>query len=236
MKPIYLIILLVFCFPFQLVSQFEINTADELKDYIGGEWQLRTITSGWTGEIVFPQESHDYRLSFTPIDNIDSTVMCTCVENDTVVSQSIVTISFDENHDWRLGNLIFPSILPHDIYYINREVVSIDSFLIRDFFIDGQSFLFSKEIVSGISELPTKSSDLKVFPNPTNEYVQIGGIEVSSIMQIEIYSDNGQLQEKLIDIKTSKVQLPDFTSLFIMKFLMNDGSQIIKKISKVSNN
>ena len=46
MKPIYLLFLLIFCFPFQSESQIVISTVEELKGYLEGEWQLRKRVGG----------------------------------------------------------------------------------------------------------------------------------------------------------------------------------------------
>lgn len=101
MKPIYLQFLLIFCFPFQSESQIDINTAEELKEYLEGEWQLRKRVGGFAGEtICFPQSTLDYRLSFMPIENSDSTMMYTNYKNQTLLVESVVAISFDSIYDW----------------------------------------------------------------------------------------------------------------------------------------
>lgn len=237
MKPIYLLFLLIFCFSYQTEGQIVISTAEELKEYLEGEWQLRKRVGGFAGETsCYPQSDTDYRLSFMPIENSDSTMMYTNYKNETLIVEAVVYISFDEIFGWELNNLYFPELYGLLPFFIREEIISNDTLWFGDGAFDGYGHMFTRDIVSNTVDLSNNFSRVKVFPNPTFQSVEIAGIEISDIQQILIYSKQGQLHKELNNIKSSTIELPNSAGLNILKFLMKDGSQIVKTVSKLSNN
>lgn len=114
--------------------------------------------------------------------------------------------------------------------------MSVDTLWFGDGAFDGFGHMFTKDIVSNTTELANTYSKVEIFPNPTLKFVEFAEIETSDIKQILIYSEQGQLEMELNDITSSKIELPNSTGLYILKFLMKDGSQIVKTVSKLSNN
>jgi len=227
--------LLFFAFiniPILLFSQVELNTIDEVKEYIAGEWQLTKHVNGWAGEFDYPSDSLDYKLKFEVIENSNSTIQCTSLLNGAIIQESIVTIAFDEDLHWSFDNI--PMFLDYywTTLYMYEDAIATDSFDVHDAFFDGNALRFSK-IVTSSTQPSSNVKNLKIYPNPSSNFITIEGINHENLEHIRIINSQGQLLKELKRFDNYRLELPAVSTLLILEFLMKDGAKEIRLVNKI---
>lgn len=92
----------------------------------------------------------------------------------------------------------------------------------------GRAYTF--DMALGINE--NTLNDLKIYPNPTSDLVNLTTDFAGNISSIAIYQCDGKLI-KNIESNFNSISLSDFQNgLYLLKFTMNDGTSTTKKIVK----
>ncbi len=232
MKIKNLLFIAIINIPIVLFSQVELNTIDEVKEYIEGEWQLTKHVNGWAGENDYPTDSLDYRLKFEIIENSNNKLECISILNQTIIQESIINITYDEELHWSFNNI--PVFLDYywTALYMYEDAITVDSFDVHDAFIDGNALRFSKVGTSSILS-PSIIEELKIYPNPSSNHITVEGIDIENLRKIRIFNGQGQLLKESLRFQNNQLELPDVSSLLILEILMKDGAKEVRLVNKI---
>lgn len=89
--------------------------------------------------------------------------------------------------------------------------------------------VFSDFLNLGISDLPNRSGDLLIYPNPSIEHlVRVAGIEGDGEMAVELFTLNGQrLSRILVTVRDNELEIPTdklSSGTYIIRILDYSGS------------
>ena len=233
MKIKYITITLLLYFPIFSFSQVELNTIDELKEYIEGEWQLIRHNNGWTGESSYPTDTVDYRVIFERIEDSDSTMLCKGVLNQMTFQESIVSIQYSEDYHWGFDN--FPLILESSwlTLFMWDTNITLDSFDVHDASSDGNNLRFMKVNTTSIFEILDRKSTFTIYPNPSSGNIRIDGSGEEALSKVRIYNIQGQFLEEKHFIENHQITLPEGSTQLILELIMMTGEKEVRLVSRM---
>jgi hypothetical protein len=93
----------------------------------------------------------------------------------------------------------------------------------------GRAYTF--DLALGVNE--STFNNLKIFPNPTSDVVNLTTDFVDSISSVDIYKYDGKLVKR-VESNFDLISLNEFQNgIFLLKFKMNNGTSTTKKIVKL---
>ena len=86
-------------------------------------------------------------------------------------------------------------------------------------------------IISSENDLEHAENEVKIYPNPTNDYLYFNSSQ--KIILIIIYNEIGQEIKRVNSVSENKIDLSNLKSgLYIIKFLNMNNEKIVKKVLK----
>lgn len=90
---------------------------------------------------------------------------------------------------------------------------------------------YTTDVTLGVNE--NTLNDLKIYPNPTSGIVHLTDYVVNNLSSIAVYQCDGKLM-KNIESGFDSISLSEFhNGLYLLKFTMNNGTSIFRKIVKM---
>jgi len=141
-------------------------------------------------------------------------------------------VIYNEDLYWGLQD--FPIIGTAEFfdYYFYELDLHQDSFALHDASFDGLTMNIHRVSSTSVVEEPKAEIGVKVYPNPTSDFVYLESSENEGIEKIRVLDIQGRVILEEVKILDNRIILPDSQGLYFLEVLLRNGQTEVMKICK----